>query len=85
MFESPGFSGRMRRVFGPLQLKSISAGSVIVGPEAVVEIHSQSKGRPEKLHLESNRLVTDLVAVLKGAKMGSTKVSVGLARKNQRS
>lgn len=79
VFESNHFTGRMRRIYGPVQFKSISAGSVIVGPEARVEVYGRSNGQPFKMRLEPKRLVVDLAAVLKGAKIGSAMVSCDLS------
>ena len=61
--------GGMRRLYGPVEFRSISAGSVIIGPEARMEVYGQSQGRPFKMLLKPRRVVVDLAAVLKGAKI----------------
>ncbi|MDP9174068.1 MAG: hypothetical protein M3O30_09415 [Planctomycetota bacterium] len=78
VFETTYFAGRMRRILGPVQLKSISAGSMIVGPEVRVELYGLSKGQPFKLILGPKRIIPDLPAVLHGAKIHSIMISSDL-------
>jgi hypothetical protein len=78
LFDSSHFMGRMKRVFGPVEFKSVSARSMIVGPEARVEFFGSSNGRPIKVRLEPNRVVPDLAAKLRGARIRSAMVSCDL-------
>jgi hypothetical protein len=44
VFEGSYFEGRMRRLFGPIRIAPLSAGSVIVGPEASAQLIAQRRG-----------------------------------------
>jgi hypothetical protein len=71
VFERPYFDGKLNRHFGPIELSSLSAASVIVGPEAQVEIRGKRGGKPVVVRLGSKKLVPDFKKILKGMKIES--------------
>lgn len=66
VFESSDFEGKMRRYFGPTRLNALGAGSVIVGPGAVVHLLGLRRGRPITIQLQPKRVISDLAAALRG-------------------
>lgn len=74
-FESDHFLGKMRRHFGPVELESFSAGSVIVGPGARVVLMGTRRGCEVTVMLDPKRLVADLRASMRGIKIQRAVVS----------
>jgi hypothetical protein len=66
VYETAHFKGKLRRLFGPVRIKDLG-GSVIVGPEALVEVQGQRGKRPFMMKLEANRVVPDVAKVVRGA------------------
>ena len=66
VFESSDFEGKMRRYFGPTRLRTLCAGSAIVGPGAVVHLLGRRRGRPITIQLPPKRLIPNLAAALRG-------------------
>jgi len=56
----------MRRYFGPVRLKALSAGSAIVGPGAIVHLLGRRRGRPITIQLPPKRMIPDWAAALRG-------------------
>jgi hypothetical protein len=75
VFESTFFMGRMKRVFGPVRLKQVTAASIIVGPKAHLELQVKKNGKPVNLSFEPKKLVPDVAASLSGAQLLSASVS----------
>jgi hypothetical protein len=66
--------GRMRRIFGPAELKRPKGKSVIVGPKAHVRLEFRRGGKPVVVKLDANRLIPDLAAKVRGAMIRTVKV-----------
>lgn len=67
VFEASHFGGRMRRYFGPTQVKPAAAASLIVGPKARVQLQGIRRGRPVMIELKPNHLAPDLAKSTGGA------------------
>jgi hypothetical protein len=79
VFEECYFGGRMRRLFGPVRITPVLARSVIVGPQARVQMVARSS-RPKReiiLRLRPKSLIPDLSATARGAKIKSATIVYG--------
>jgi hypothetical protein len=75
VFEADYFLGRMRRLVGPRKLRQLHAKSVIVGPYATVVLRVRRGGRDVFVTLPPRRVIPDLAASVRGAKIrGATVV-----------
>jgi len=83
LFEKCYFGGRMRRLVGPIRVTPVSAASVIVGPQARVQMVARS-GRMKReivVHLRPKSLVPDLAASLHDATLESAVIVCGRLQK----
>lgn len=74
VFESDYFEGRMHRLFGPLDLGELRAGSVIVGPKSALELSIRKGGKDSVVTLSAKKLVPDLAKSIAGAAVRGAKV-----------
>jgi hypothetical protein len=65
VYETAHFKGKLRRLFGPVRLKALG-GSIVIGPEAHVEVQGQRGKRPFMMKLEANRVVPDVAKAVRG-------------------
>ncbi len=82
-FEGTYFLGRMRRVFGPVDVGEFSAQSMIVGPDARVELQACRDGKAVTLKFHPRRLIPNLCVATNGAKIKSAKVTRADAKKKK--
>jgi hypothetical protein len=82
VFEGSYFEGRMRRLFGPIRVAPLSAGSMIVGPEASAQLIAQrrSPGRQVIVRFPPRTLVPNLTLSLHGASLQSALLTCGSKR-----
>jgi hypothetical protein len=82
VFEGSYFEGRMRRLFGPIRIAPLSAGSVIVGPEASAQLIAQRRGpgRQVIVRFPPKTLVPNLSLSLHGASLQSALLICGSKR-----
>jgi hypothetical protein len=69
VFEADYFMGRMRRLVGPRKLRQLIAKSVIVGPQAMVVLTVRRGGRDCQVTLKPRKVVPDLAATVRNAKI----------------
>jgi hypothetical protein len=69
IFDGDCFMGRMRRLFGPQKLRQLRAKSVIVGPDVTVVLTVRRQGRDSVVKLSPSKVVPDLAATVRGAKI----------------
>jgi hypothetical protein len=74
VFEADYFMGRMRRLVGPRKLRQLSAKSVIVGPQAMVVLTVRRRGRDSLVTLHPRKVIPDLTATVRGAKIRNATV-----------
>jgi hypothetical protein len=77
VFEGSYFGGRMRRLIGPIRIAPLSAGSVIVGPEASAQItvRRRGPGRQVIVQFPPKTLVPNLSSSLRGGTLESALVT----------
>jgi hypothetical protein len=71
IFESDYFTGRMRRLFGPLDLNQLQAGSVIVGPRTTLELSVRRGGKHSVVMIQPKKLVPVLAKSVVGEVTGA--------------
>ncbi len=71
VFESDYFRGRMRRLFGPLDLNQLQAGSVIVGPRTTLELSVRRRGKQSVVMIQPKKpvLAKSVVGEVTGARV----------------
>ncbi len=74
VYDTSYFGGKLRRIFGPVDLRRMSGGSVIVGPGAKVQVLGRRGQKPVVINLKPNRVVPDLSASLRGSAIQSARV-----------
>lgn len=84
IFEGDQFMGKMRRIFGPAELKKPKARSVIVGPKAHVLLEVRRGAKPTVLRLDANRLIPSLAATVRGARIAKVTVMASPGAKSRR-
>lgn len=83
VFEECYFGGRMRRLFGPIRIAPLPARSVIVGPQARVEMVARPVRMKREIvvQLRPKSLVPDLRASVRGATVKSAMITCRRAGK----
>jgi hypothetical protein len=71
VFELDYFMGRMRRLFGPLDLNQLQARSVIVGPRTTLELSVRRGGKESVVMIQPKKLVPVLAKSVVGAVTGA--------------
>jgi hypothetical protein len=77
VFEQSYFGGKMRRLFGPVRIEPVLARSVIVGPQARVQMIARHRKADRQIivQLRPNSLVPHLSASLRGATLKSATIT----------
>jgi hypothetical protein len=79
VYDTTYFGGKLRRYFGPIELRRLTGGSVIVGPQAKLQVIARRGQKPVLIDLKPNKIIPDLAASLRGAEIQSARVDLPMA------